>query len=120
MLRFIATRLLQLPLILAVIYLLTFALAWLAPGSPFEGDRKLDPAVVERLKRQFHAEKWYTFLVYYPRNVLTHGDFGPSMEYKDLSFNDVVKSSLPVRSRASRPASRSAVAARSVRLYAGE
>jgi oligopeptide transport system permease protein len=96
MLRFIAVRILQLPLILAVIYVLTFALAWMAPGSPFEGDRKLDPAVVERLKRQFHAEKWYTFLAYYPRNVLRHGDFGPSMEYKEWSVNDVVKSSLPV------------------------
>jgi len=96
MLRFIAIRLLQLPLILAVIYVLTFVLAWVAPGSPFEGDRKLDPAVVERLKRQFHAEHWYTFLGYYPGNVLRHGDFGPSMEYKEWSVNDVVKSSLPV------------------------
>src|SRR5436190_243226 len=36
MFRFIAIRLLQFPLILGVIYLLTFALAWLAPGSPFD------------------------------------------------------------------------------------
>jgi oligopeptide transport system permease protein len=96
MFRFIAIRLLQLPLILAVIYVLTFVLAWVAPGSPFEGDRKLDPAVVERLKRQFHAETWYKFLGYYPARILTTGDFGPSMEYKEWSVNDVVKSSLPV------------------------
>jgi oligopeptide transport system permease protein len=79
-----------------VIYFVTFALAWVAPGNPFEGERKLNPAVVERLKRDFHAEKWYTFLGYYPARILTTGDFGPSMEYKEWSVNDVVKSSLPV------------------------
>ena len=96
MVRFIATRLLQFPVILAVIYLLTFALAWLAPGSPFEGERKLNPAVVERLKREFHAEKWYTFLGYYPGRILRTGDFGPSFEYPEWSVNDVVGASLPV------------------------
>ena len=96
MLRFITIRLLQFPLILAVIYVLTFALAWLAPGSPFEGERKLNPAVVERLKREFHAEKWYTFLGYYPANILRTGNFGPSFEYPEWSVNDVVRHSLPV------------------------
>jgi oligopeptide transport system permease protein len=96
MLRFIGIRLLQLPLILAIIYVLTFALAWMAPGSPFEGDRKLDPTVIERLKRQFHAEHWYTFLGYYPYRLLTTGDFGPSLEYKEWSVNDVIGSALPV------------------------
>ena len=32
MTRFIAWRIVQLPLILAVVYLITFALVWLAPG----------------------------------------------------------------------------------------
>ena len=96
MLRFIGIRLLQLPLILAIIYLLTFGLAWMAPGSPFEGDRKLDPAVTERLKREFHAEHWYTFLGYYPYKLLTTGNFGPSLEYKEWSVNDVIFSALPV------------------------
>jgi oligopeptide transport system permease protein len=96
MLRFIGIRLLQLPLILAIIYLLTFSLAWVAPGSPFEGDRKLDPAVTERLKREFHAEHWYTFLGYYPYKLLTTGNFGPSLEYKEWSVNDVIGSALPV------------------------
>ena len=96
MLRFIGIRLLQLPLILAIIYLLTFALAWMAPGDPFEGDRKLDPAVTERLRREFHAETWYKFLAYYPARILTTGDFGPSLEYKEWSVNDVIGSALPV------------------------
>ena len=96
MFRFILVRILQLPLILGIIYVLTFALAWVAPGSPFEGERKLDPAVVERLKRQFHAETWYKFLGYYPYRFITTGDLGPSLEYKEWSVNDVIADSLPV------------------------
>jgi len=67
MLRFIASRLLQFPLILAVICLLTFLLAWAAPGSPFENpERKLDPIAQHQLEKQFHAEHWSTFPAIYP------------------------------------------------------
>ena len=38
MAKFIAIRLLQFPLILAVIYLLTFWLVWVAPGDPFQNN----------------------------------------------------------------------------------
>lgn len=98
MLRFVGSRLLQLPVILLVIYLLTFMLAWVAPGDPFQqqAERKLDPIAEQQLKRQFHAEHWYTFLGFYPKNVLLHGDFGPSMSYKGWSVNDVLRSALPV------------------------
>ena len=40
MAKFILFRVLQFPLILGVIYLLTFALAWAAPGSPFQNERR--------------------------------------------------------------------------------
>jgi oligopeptide transport system permease protein len=96
MLRFITIRLLQFPLILGVVYVLTFALAWVAPGSPFEGERKLNPAVVERLKRDFHAESQLKFLGYYPLRTLTERDFGPSFEYPEWSVNDIIASALPV------------------------
>ena len=97
MTRFLLYRLLQFPLILALIYLITFLLAWCAPGSPFEQtDRHLDPIAMEQLERQFHAEHWYTFLGYYPARIVLHGDFGPSMQYKGWSVNEILKSGLPV------------------------
>src|SRR5678816_2063398 len=97
MLRFITLRILQFPLILAVIYLITFLLAWVAPGSPFERtDRKLAPEVVESIKSRLHAEHWYTFLAYYPANLVATGDFGPSLVYEEWSVNDILKSALPV------------------------
>jgi oligopeptide transport system permease protein len=90
-------RLLQFPLVLAVIYLLTFLLVWVAPGSPFEqGDRKMDPAALEALKERFHANSKAEFLTYYPTRVLLHGDFGPSLQYREWSVNDILRTALPV------------------------
>ena len=81
--RFIAIRLLQFPLILAVIYLVTFLLVWVAPGDPFtRTDKKIDPAVIEATKKRLHAEHWYTFLAHYPVMMLK-GDFGQSFLMKN-------------------------------------
>ena len=80
MLRFIAGRLIQFPLILAIIYLTTFLLAWVAPGSPFERtDKRPSELTLQSLKKKFHAETWYGFLAFYPYQVIVHGDLGPSM-----------------------------------------
>jgi oligopeptide transport system permease protein len=89
-------RLLQFPLILAVIYLLTFLLAWVAPGDPFTNERNLDPVVRDRLEKKYHAQSPVQFLAFYPYNIVRFGDFGPSMQYKEWSVNDIVRSSLPV------------------------
>lgn len=96
MVRFVLARLAQFPLILAIIYLLTFLLTWVAPGDPFEGERKLDPVMLKQLREQYHAEHWYTFLAYYPWNMVRHGDFGPSMEYTEWPVNDILATALPV------------------------
>ncbi|MGA2232584.1 MAG: ABC transporter permease [Tepidisphaeraceae bacterium] len=97
MIRFIAWRLAQFPLILAVIYTVTFLLAWVAPGSPFDrAERKTSPIVLNYLETQFHARHWYEFLAYYPARVIFDGDFGPSMAYQGWSVNDILKSALPV------------------------
>jgi oligopeptide transport system permease protein len=97
MIRFIAWRLVQFPIVLGIIYLVTFLLAWVAPGSPFERtERVVPPEVLRHLQEQFHAQHWYQFLGYYPVKVLTTGDFGPSMAYLGWSVNDILKASLPV------------------------
>jgi oligopeptide transport system permease protein len=97
MFRFIAFRILQFPLILSIIYLLTFLLVWVVPGSPFgQNERNLDPIAKAELMARFHAQHWYTFLAYYPAHIVLHGDFGPSMNYQGWSVNDILASGLPV------------------------
>ena len=96
MARFIGFRILQFPLILAIIYLVTFSLCWIAPGDPFQRtERPLPPQVAESLRRQYHAETWYGFLIYYPQRML-HGDFGPSFNFPGRSVGQIIKDTLPV------------------------
>ena len=97
MLKFLFWRLVQFPLIIAIIYLITFVLVWIAPGTPFDpgNDRKLDPVALEQLQKQFHADHWYKFLSWYPWRLL-QGDLGPSLMYHGWTVNDVVRYSLPV------------------------
>src|SRR6185437_5156321 len=94
--RFIVIRLLQFPLILAVIYLLTFMLVWVAPGDPFtRTDKKVSPEVIAARRTQMHANHWWTFLGYYPIRML-EGDFGPSLSYDAWPVSKIIHDGLPV------------------------
>jgi oligopeptide transport system permease protein len=95
MTRFIIWRLIQFPVILAVVYVITYLLAWVAPGSPFTNERNVDPRVKEQLSKQYHADSPIRFLTYYPRQMIK-GDFGPSLAYPGWSVTDILKSALPV------------------------
>lgn len=94
--RLLLARLIQFPVVLAIIYVITFLLAWVAPGDPFAGDRNLDPVVAQSLREKFHADSPIKFLAYYPLNVVTKGDFGVSMQYREWSVTDIIRASLPI------------------------
>lgn len=94
--KFIAIRVLQFPLILGVIYLLTFTLVWIAPGDPYTSERNVDPMVLEQMKQRDHADQWYKFLVYYPWRIVTQGDFGRSMVNREFSINEKIIQGLPI------------------------
>jgi ABC-type dipeptide/oligopeptide/nickel transport system permease component len=97
MLKFILLRILQFPLILAIVYLVTFMLVWVAPGDPFEtSERNANPQVIQQKKERLHARTAWEFLRNYPLNILEHGDFGPSLKYEEWSVNDILKSGLPI------------------------
>jgi oligopeptide transport system permease protein len=97
MARFILWRLVQLPIVLAVIYLITFMLVWIAPGDPFaNNERHLSPIAQKAMEKQFHATSWESFLAYYPWQMIRHGNLGPSIAYEGWSVNDVLRYSFPV------------------------
>ena len=97
MMRLMASRLLQLPLILAVVFGITFVLAWVVPGNPLErpeGQRP-PPEVEAAMRRQFNLDSPWSFLGSYVRGVV-RGDLGPSLKYPDQRVNDILASGLPV------------------------
>ncbi len=67
MARLILSRLLQLPLILGAVLLMTFALAWLAPGNPLERaeGRRPPPEVERAMRAQYRLDSPVTFLLSY-------------------------------------------------------
>lgn len=92
----IAYRILQFPLILAIVYLVTFMLVWVAPGDPYTSERNIAPEVLQQMKERDHADKWYTFLVHYPYKLITRGDFGTSMRNREFTINELIWQGLPI------------------------
>ncbi len=96
MLTLIFRRLLTaIPTLLGVI-LLSFLLMRFAPGGPFDGERPLDPATREALIAAYGMDKpLMAQFGTYIGNVL-HGDFGPSLIYRDFTVTELVAKGLPV------------------------
>lgn len=98
MVRLIVSRLLQLPVILGVIFVVTFVLAWVAPGSPLDraDGRRPPPQVQEAMARQYNLHSPWTFAASYLRDVFTKADFGPSLTYPEVRVSQIIAQSLPV------------------------
>lgn len=92
---YILSRLIQFPLILITIYLVTFACVWLAPGDPFSTERNQDPAIIQMRKEQLHAGSWHEFLLHYPVAAL-RGDFGKSLNNLAFDVSDLIFERLKV------------------------
>ena len=99
MLRLIFSRLLQLPLILLVIMVVTFTMAWVMPGDPFTADAaKQPPQAVQRamLARYNMDQGPVVFFGSYIKGIVTDLDFGDSLASPGRSVVDIIKDGLPV------------------------
>lgn len=74
----------------------TFFLARMAPGGPFDGERRMPPQVEANLRAAYHLDE--PPLAQYLRylTMLAQGDLGPSFRQKDFSVNELVAKGLPV------------------------
>lgn len=95
--RRLLSRLLQVPLVLFVIYTLTFVMVVAVPGNPFqrEGSRTLPPLLEQALRQRYGMDNNWTFYCRYLGRLL-HGDFGDSLQYENWSCNEIIAASLPV------------------------
>jgi oligopeptide transport system permease protein len=83
--------------LLLVISLLAFFLVHLAPGGPFDSERKpASPEIERNIKAKYHLDEpiWKQYCRYL--NDLLHGDFGVSLKYRNHSVNDIIVQGLPV------------------------
>ena len=90
-------RLLFLIPTLLVISFLAFVLVRLAPGSPFDKERKPASPEIERAnKAKYHLDEplWKQYGRYL--GGVIRGDFGPSLTYRNHSVNDIIRQGFPV------------------------
>lgn len=74
-----------------------FFLVHIAPGGPFDRERApASPEIARNLAREYHLDEpiWKQYLRYL--NGLAHGDFGPSLKYRNHSVSDIIAQGLPV------------------------
>lgn len=95
MISFLLQRFLHGLIVLWVVATLTFFLLRLAPGGPFDRERKLPPEVIANIEAKYHLDE--TPLAQYVRYLtgILHGDFGPSYKYLDRGVSEIIVDTLP-------------------------
>ena len=96
MLRFIGRRLLVAIPTLFLVVTVAFFMMRAAPGSPFAMDRKLSPEIERNVMARYGmnrpiAEQYLTYV-----GGVLHGDFGPSLKYKDKSVLQILQENCKV------------------------
>ena len=105
---FLARRILQVPLVIFVIYTITFCLAWLIPGNPLEQPegKRPPPEIAQAMLEQYNLDNPWVFYWEYLGNATgisyllgNHDrpfDLGPSFQHQDWTVNEILGGSLPV------------------------
>jgi oligopeptide transport system permease protein len=82
-------------IVLWAVATLTFVLLRLAPGGPFDSERKLPPEIIANLQAKYHLneplpEQYLRYL-----GGIARGDLGPSYKYLDRGVAEIIADTLP-------------------------
>ncbi len=96
MLRLIFRRLFESIPTLLILIAVTFFMMRMAPGGPFDAEKKLAPEIEANLRAAYHLDEplWQQFGRYLWN--LARGDFGPSFQYRDRTVTELIASGFPV------------------------
>jgi oligopeptide transport system permease protein len=98
-LRLFIRRLLEAIPTLLILIALTFFMMRMAPGGPFDSEKRLAPEVEANLRAAYHLdEPLYLQFGRYLGN-LAQGDFGPSFQYRDRTVTELIAGGFPVSLR---------------------
>ena len=81
--------------VLWVVATLTFLALRLAPGGPFDSERRLPPEVLANLEAKYHLDESIArqYLGYLAG--IAQGDFGPSYKYLDRGVSQIIAETIP-------------------------
>jgi oligopeptide transport system permease protein len=95
MISLLLKRLVHAVIVVWIVATLTFVLLRLAPGGPFDSERKLPPEVIANLEAKYHLDE--PILQQYLRYLvgIVRADLGPSYKYLDRGVTDIIRDTLP-------------------------
>ena len=96
MVRYLLRRLAFALIALWAVVSVTFVLVRAAPGGPFDGERRLPPAVEANLLSAYHLDEPLVGQYFRYLGMLAQADLGPSFRQKDFSVNELVARGLPI------------------------
>jgi oligopeptide transport system permease protein len=84
---------------LLIIITLAFLMMRIAPGGPFDGERRLPAAVEANIQAAYDLDKplYEQYFIYLGR--LMQGDLGPSFRTRDFTVTELIAAGLPVSLR---------------------
>ena len=93
---FIGRRLLVAIPTMFLVVTVAFFMMRAAPGSPFDLDRRLSPEIEQNVKAKYGLDK--PIIAQYGDYVVgaLHGDFGPSLKYKDKTVLQILQENYKV------------------------
>jgi oligopeptide transport system permease protein len=74
----------------------SFFLVRLVPGGPFDQEKVTDPVIRANLLAAYDMDAPLGVQYLHYLRGLAHGDFGPSLRYRDYSVNQILAESLPI------------------------
>lgn len=97
MIKMILKRLGQGIIVLFVLETITFFLIRLMPGHPFMGEKNLPAHVLEQLQANYGLnESAIVQYAHYWKNMIVHGDLGPSLVREGINVSDILAQAFPV------------------------
>lgn len=96
MLHYFIRRLLGAIPTMFLIILVSFALVRMAPGGPFDKERKVPASVEALLIKKYHLDEPLPQQFVRYLGGVVQGDFGPSFKYTDRSVTELIKLGFPV------------------------
>ena len=82
-------------IVLWAVATLTFILLRLAPGGPFDSERKLPPEIIANLEAKYHLDEPVVGQYLRYLTGLARGDLGPSYKYLDRGVTEIIADTLP-------------------------
>jgi len=84
---------------LFIIITIAFFMMRIAPGGPFDSQRRLPPEIEHNIKAAYDLDKpvYQQYLIYLGK--LARGDLGPSYKNKDFSVSELIADGLPVSAK---------------------